>query len=302
MMGGQSMATYKALGYSRAQESTTDQAGAKFLEATGVSGKGVLEFFHTLKDQELLSAKRRNPYLQSHPLHMERITLLEAQFRESPFWDTPPNPEYQYWFERIKAKLIGFMERPDITLRRYPESDKGLVATYARIYAYQKALNWDKAMESALDLIARYPKDPFFKEIAGQILFENGKSEEALSYYRDANRLAPRQSLIMTALAQTLVSMEKTEMDAEARKILEQVIIIDPENNFAWRQLGTIYNRAGEDDLTSLAMAEMFLLQGQPSEALYHANKAIDNLPEGTPKWLRLQDIIYAARANIDER
>ena len=302
LLGGQSMAQYQALGYSRAQEATTDQAGAGFLEATGTSGKGIIEFFYTLRDQELLSAKRRDPYLQSHPLHMDRIHLLEERLKESPFWNKPPDPEYQYWFERIKGKLVGYMERPDITLRRYPESDKDLVATYARIYAYQKALNWDKAMESAKDLIKRYPRDPFFQEIAGQILFENGKAKEALNYYREANLLAPRQSLLMTALAQTLVSLETEENDNEAQEILENVVIIDPENNFAWRQLGTIYNRAGNDDLTSLAMAEMFLLQGQIGEALFHATKAIDNIPEGTPKWLRLQDIIYTARANIDDK
>jgi predicted Zn-dependent protease len=302
LLGGQSMAQYSALGYSRQQESTTDQAGARFLKATGTSGKGLLEFFHTLKDQEYLTGRYRNPYLSSHPLHLERITILEAQFRESPYWDTPPNPEYQYWFKRIQGKLIGYMERPDITLRRYPESDKSLVATYARIYAYQKAMQWDKALSAADDLIKIYPGDPFFREIAGQILFENGKTAEALVYYRKANQLAPRQPLIMTSLAQTLASLETVEQDLEARNILEQVVFLDPENNFAWRQLGIIYNRAGEDELTSLAMAEMFLLQGQVSEALYHATNAIDNIPEGTPKWLRLQDIIYTARANREDR
>ena len=40
-------------------------------------------------------------------------------------------------------------------------------------------------------LLAEYPNDPYFHELKGQMLFENGHIEEAIPPYREAVRLAP---------------------------------------------------------------------------------------------------------------
>jgi predicted Zn-dependent protease len=56
-----------ALGYSRDQESRADQAGAGFLEATGQSGRGLVEFFDNFRYQEVFDQSRRFAYFRSHP-------------------------------------------------------------------------------------------------------------------------------------------------------------------------------------------------------------------------------------------
>jgi predicted Zn-dependent protease len=56
-----------ALGYSRDQESRADQAGAGFLEATGQSGRGLVEFFDNFRYQEVFDQSRRYEYFRSHP-------------------------------------------------------------------------------------------------------------------------------------------------------------------------------------------------------------------------------------------
>ena len=40
----------------------------------------------------------------------------------------------------------------------------------------------------ALDWIAEHPEDPYFHELKGQILFENGRIAESIGPYREAMR------------------------------------------------------------------------------------------------------------------
>jgi len=301
MMGGQTMAQRSFLVYTRSQENQADQAGAGFLEATGTSGRGMLETFERFRDQELLSTRRRDPYATTHPLSGQRVQRLTDRVQRSPYFDTPPREDYQYWYARIRAKLKGYLQEPWRTFSDYPESDQSDIARYARIYAYQKDLKFDRALEEANGLIRDYPEDPFFQEIAGQVLLESSRVEQSLDYYRKANALSVRNPILMTQLAHALVALETPEYDKEAAKILEQIVVMDRVNDFAWRQLSVIYARTGQEEKADLATAEMFQLQGQVMRANYYATRAVDKLPEGSPGWLRAQDILIQTQFALEE-
>src|SRR5215210_8635177 len=52
MMAGQRAALGRFLAFTRVQESSADSAGAKYLSAAGISGRGSIEFFKKLQNQE----------------------------------------------------------------------------------------------------------------------------------------------------------------------------------------------------------------------------------------------------------
>ena len=189
----------------------------------------------------------------------------------------------------------------EITLQEYPPEDKSVFARYARVYAYDKALEWEKAISEATSLIEEFPKDPFFEEILGQIYLENGRVEEAVPHYRKANKLAPDTPLIMVGLGHAIVASEDTTFDEEAINILSRAVVIDRFNALAWRQLGELYYRNGKEADSSLATAELFVLTRQYRQAIHHARKSVNMFPEGSPKWLRAQDILMFARTSMEE-
>ena len=126
------------IGYMRAQEEQADRAGVKFLTATGQSAKGMYETFKRMADQVLYQIRYINPYLQTHPLPNERVAALEGLAKASPYWDHKDPPALQARHDLMRAKLYGFIERPDGVARRYPPSDTSLAARYARaISAYR---------------------------------------------------------------------------------------------------------------------------------------------------------------------
>src|SRR6202008_2900004 len=98
--------------------------------------------------------------------------------------------------KRIKAKLEAFISPPSSTLAAYPERDQSVVARYARAIAYYRIPQLDKALPVIDGLIRDYPKDPYFRELKGQMLFENGRIADAVQPYEEAVRLAPAAPLL----------------------------------------------------------------------------------------------------------
>ncbi|MEA3038265.1 MAG: hypothetical protein QOE79_778, partial [Sphingomonadales bacterium] len=93
MMAGQQAAMGKFLAFSRTQESSADQAGASFLAKAGVSGKGLMQFFGKIQNQEYrYSVPQDDAYSRTHPLNQERIAALEQALKKSPAWDAPTDP------------------------------------------------------------------------------------------------------------------------------------------------------------------------------------------------------------------
>ena len=303
MMAGQRAALGRFLAFTRTQESSADAAGAKYLSAAGISGKGIIQFFKKLQNQEYrLSAQLpEDSYDRTHPLSSERITALLAVFEKDPAWNRPPDPALDARFQRVKAKLLGFID-PKLATTRYPESDKSVPAHYARAYAYHVGAYPDKALSEADALLKTAPDDPFFLELKGQILLESGKPAEAIQPLREATARAGDQPLIASMLGHALIATEKPQNFIEAKQVLKAAVNRDNQNPFAWYQLGIIYDREGDLPRAALATAERNNLEGNPKQALASAEMALKGIPQGSPDYLRAQDIAMVSRTELKKK
>ena len=302
MMAGQRAALGQFLAFTRAQESSADQAGAKYLSIAGISGKGSLEFFKKLQNQEYrLAIYAKDSYDRTHPLSSERIQVLEGVYKKDPAWNRPVDPDLEARFERVKAKLIGFVN-PKQALIKYPETDQSIPAHYARAYAYHIGAYPDKALSEADTLLASNPDDPFFLELKGQILLESGRPADAIAPLREATDRSNASPLIASMLAHALISTEKRENFTEAKTLLKAAVNRDNQNPFAWYQLGIIYDREGDIARAALATAERNNLEGNAKIALASAETAMTGIPSGTPAYLRAQDIAMVSRAELAKK
>ncbi len=196
LAAGQQAAMGKFLAFSRTQESAADAAAAGFFARSETNGKGLLTFFKKLQNQEFRYAiPQDNAYARTHPLTGERLAALEQSVKEAPGWNRATDPKLEARFQRVKAKLMGFVEEPERTLVAYPESNKSVPARYARAYAWHKRAYPEKALAEADSLLADEPNDPYFLELKGQILLESGRPAAALESLRQAVRYAPDQPL-----------------------------------------------------------------------------------------------------------
>lgn len=285
------------LKYSQTQESAADQAAMTYLQRTGQSPKGSIEFLRVLQKEERLAISQRDPYLTTHPLTPDRIEAFEQAAARSPYVNTPDTPQFLNMHHRIVAKLFGFVA-PDAALQRFSEADRSVTARYARGIALYRKGSLGSALLTIDGLLKEYPNDPYFNEVRGQMLYENGRAAEAVISYRRAVQLLPSSGLLKIDLARALLDTNNAENDREAIRNLELAVQQESGSFDLWRLMAAAYSKQNNAAMTSLARAEMAILRGQRSEAQAHAAAAERGLQPGTPAWQRAQDI----KAYIDSR
>src|SRR5206468_2608593 len=205
MMADQRAALGEVMAFPRGQEATADATGSRLLSGAGISGKGMLDFFGKLQNQEYrLAIYAKDSFDRDHPLNSERIEALGQKLRADPAWSKPTDPQLEARFQRVKAKLLGYID-PRQAVIKYPETDQSIPAHYARAYAYHLGGYPDKAVAEANALLAADPGDPFFLELKGQILLETGKPKDAIPVLREATRRSGEAPMIAAMLGHALV-------------------------------------------------------------------------------------------------
>jgi predicted Zn-dependent protease len=261
-----------------------------FLERTHQSVKGSIEFLRILQRDERLLIGRRDPYLTTHPLTPERIELFEQAAARSAYTNAPDSPQFLDMHHRIVAKLLGFLS-PNTALQRFAEGDRSVPARYARAIALYRTGGLGSALLTIDGLLKEYPNDPYFHELRGQMLFENGRAAESVASYRRAVQLLPSVGIVKVDFARALLETNNPDNDREAVRNLELAAQTESGSYELWRLTASGYSRLNNHGMTSLARAEMAIIRGQRAEAQAHAAAAERALQPGTPAWQRAQDI-----------
>ncbi len=293
---GQGLAQSNFLRYSRTQEAAADQAALKFLDDSGQSAKGFLDFMNILGEQELLIAEYQDPYVQTHPLTRDRVSNIANHVARSPHSGKSVSKELETLYRRARAKLAGFINPIGHTLRLYKASDNSLESRYARAIGYSRKPDMAKALPLIDGLLAEHPRDPYFWELKGQMIFETGDAKGALAPYKAAIALLPDNPLLKRDLARVQLALNDPSLLKDAIANLLDAVAEDRESPFTWRQLAIAYGRLGDKGHSSLALAEEALLLGRHEVARYHGGLAERVFPQGSREWLQAQDILAAAR------
>ena len=288
----QEMIRRSLLSYQRAQEEAADRAAVKFLNATGQSAKGMHTTFKRFAEDIMMISSRIDPYQQSHPIPRERVASLDELVKTNPYWDKLDPPELQLRHDMMRAKLAGFLERQDSIARRYPSSDTGLPARYARAIAAHRFGGIASALPQIDALIQAQPSNPYFHELKGQTLLEGGRPAEAIAPLRRAASLAPNAALIRIMLGQALVATGEDRYSDEAIALLRVAMQREPDAAEVYSQLAMAYGRKGNYAEADLASAQAALARGDMKTARELAARAKTRFPTGSPGWVKSDDIV----------
>jgi predicted Zn-dependent protease len=289
--GPQAYVMNSLLSYQRGQEESADRAGVRFLTMSGQSAKGMYDTFKRFADQGMFQARYIDPYAQNHPMPQERMDAL-ATLAKTQYWDKKDPPELQFRHDMMRAKMYGFMDRPDAVLRRYPPTDTSLPARYARAISTYRYGDMRGAIAQIDGLIASQPNNPYFYELKGQALLEGGHPSEAIPPLRHAVQLAPDPALIQITLGQALIATNDSKMSEEAIPMLKAALAKEPESSDGYLQLAMAYGRKNDYADADLASAQAAFARGDNKTARELAARAKERFPIGSPGWVRADDIV----------
>jgi predicted Zn-dependent protease len=288
--------------FTRAQESAADQFALATLDKVGISARGLAEFLDILREQEALFAARQDPYLRTHPITGQRIAEVRQHLARSPLANAPAPRGFDLMHTRMRAKLIGFIRPPEQVIQHFRGKEHTLEARYALAVAYFQDGRLDRGLTFIDGLIKEQPKDAYFHELRGEILFKSGRVREAIASYEIAARLAPQEALIRTGLAQAQLELNDPRHDRPALAHLSEAVRRDDTYPLTWRLLSVAHGRLGDQGNAALAQAELsYLVQDLPGlrAALIRAERS---LAPGTPSWQRLQDMKIQVAQILEER
>ncbi len=282
--------------HSRSQESAADRASIRYLKAAGISPQASVDVLNIFRGQEALTANRQDPYVLTHPLTSSRIARMKAAASSYSGGPSKQSQNIDYWYARMIVKFNGFIGNPSYNLRRIKRGDKGELQTLARAIAYHRQPKPAKAQREIAKLVKMRPNDAYYHELRGQILLESGKARAAVSSYRRAASLAPKEALILGGLGHAMLAKGSGASVKEALKVLQQAYARDPRDARMLRNLAQAYARTGQTGQASVVTAERYALHSNFKQAAIHAKRAQGLLPRGSRGWLKAEDIIAIAR------
>lgn len=296
-IGGSSVAARRYLSFSRAQESSADQAALKYFEAAGFSPQGLVDFMEKLEGQELLSASRQSEYMRTHPLTRDRVEALKNGLETSPHQKGQGgdlSPEWQDQFERIKAKIIAYQDPPR-AIGLYGNKFDTIHGLYALCIVDYRQGRLEKALKRVDELLKKEPDNPYFHEFKGQILLEDGQAKAAIKSYEKAIEILPNAGLIRIDLAQAMLThagYDNRKLLGQAQAHLKRAQKTESSSSKVNRLLATIYGRIGNESLAQLYLAEEAILQRNFDDARRFAKFAEQGIKKGSRDWLHLQDVL----------
>lgn len=299
--GSQQFAYASFVQHTQTQESAADQAAVTYLEATGQTGRGLLDFANRqFRYNEFLVRDRVPAWMRTHPLWSDRIQALRQRVELGEHVDAADSKEDAERFVLMQAKLIGYLRHSRDTLRQYPMTDKSVPARYARAISAMRKADFGLAKTEAEALAKDQPQNAFFQELLGEIALSTGDAKSALVYHRKALDLAPRHPLLQVNLARALVKTGGAPALEEAVTLLHQVTqVSEPDNISAWFALSEAYNDKGEDGMARLATAELRFRIGDFPAAKSFAERAKERLEKDTPSFRRATDIATVAETRV---
>jgi predicted Zn-dependent protease len=277
----------------RGQELVADQAGLRYLNATKQSGRGMIEVFERFAEDEAFTLQRtpQSLFARSHPFAADRIAQLRSRAQAAQFWNERDPAPLQLRHDMMRAKISGYLDRPQIVFNRYPSSDQSLPARYGRAIGTFFGSGVDRALPLVDALIKEQPNNPYFHEVKADFLMRSGRAREAVPIMRRAAQLAGSDApLISVRLAQAMSTAEDGKLD-EVINLARKSLIQDP-NPQAYRILANAYYKQDRLPEADLATAEALFLEGDLKQAQIFAKRAQPRLKNGSPNWIRAGDIV----------
>jgi predicted Zn-dependent protease len=182
------------LDYTREHEREADRVGLVLLERAGFDTRAMATFFERLLRANRLNEIKGAPaYLRTHPLTTERIADMQDRVDRMPAKLVPDSFEYRIARARLRAAAGSPSEA--VALHRTMLEDKTVVRPREDVYglalALRRARDFDAAWKTLEPLRSGPAAHPAFELLAGKLLADMKRTDEATVVYQKALRNYP---------------------------------------------------------------------------------------------------------------
>lgn len=280
------------LKYSRTYESSADQAAYRLLEESGNSAIGMKKLFEYFLDES--RGRNLDPYLLTHPVSSERLKITEEFIKTSKYQKSTSSDKLKKRFERIAFKLLAFTHSsPEMLLSKINLIENSDIRLYVKAICNMRLAKLGEAISAIDSLLAKYPNDPYFTELKGEIFFSFGK-KESITYFDKASKLLPGDNLMK--FNRSIVALNTYRYDNKEKLNdyidgIKSMKSSEPDSLPPYYYLAQYYGILGEESLSKLYLAIFYDKQGN-KDAKRFARASLSGLEKESPEYYWAMDII----------
>jgi predicted Zn-dependent protease len=197
--------------YTREHEREADRVGFTLLERAGFDPRGMQTFFERLLRSNRLNEMKGAPaYLRTHPLTTERIAEIQDRLDRS----TPRMvaDSFEYRLARARLRAANGSSTEAVALFQTMLADKSVLRPRDDVYGLALALRRARDFDGAWKTLAPLRSGvshPSFELLAGQLMTDMRREDEAIGIYRAALKAFPQQRAIAYAYLDLLLQSGK---------------------------------------------------------------------------------------------
>jgi predicted Zn-dependent protease len=276
LTGTNQVAQRLAVKHTRTQEEAADKLALDYLKAANNSPLGLLKLLNDFNRDEAEYRNLIDEYALTHPVSQKRINYVKAHLKDFP---TPKiDAETNLRMHFVVAKLRAFLQDSNRSLEYFNTNSS--VDRYGLSVAYFKKGEIEKSLKELDILIKAQPKNGYFYELKGQVLFESGNIVESIKYYHQAIKLLPNPNLVKISLSGAILALKTNDKDLVnfAIKNLKEASETEKNNGQIFVEFAKAYEKIGEKGQSYLALAELNLLRKDYKKTKKYAKLALEKL------------------------
>lgn len=288
----------RQINYTRANEYEADRLGLRLLAEAGYRPEGMSGFFEILMRESGISAEAVPEYLRTHPLSLNRIAEASARAGQM---DTSGLREDSLEFHLMKARLeaLGVNNPPALHARwtgdPLPDGEYAAAARRYGLALLEQRMNREaEAIGKLRSLHQSQPDNLHYGLALARTLADAGRTDEALSIWRDLGTLYPQRYAAAVGGAQLLRNTGRAD---EAVELLTEYLRGDsgaPAET--WRELAAAAEAAGRPVRSHESLGEYYARTDRFDQAAGQFRIALEQAQAESAEALRLQSRLDQVR------
>lgn len=253
--------------YTREHEREADRVGFTLLERAGFDPRAMQTFFERLLRSNRLNEMKGAPvYLRTHPLTTERIAEIQDRLGRTPSRMIPDTFEYR--LARARLRAAGGSATEAVTLFQTMLADQTVLRPRDDVYglalALRRARDFDGAWKTLAPLRAG-ASHPAFELLAGGLMADMRREDEAIAIYRAALKTSPQHRALAYAYLDLLLQSGKAR---EALADLEERLRTVNDDSRLYELQARAFEASGRRLSQHRAQAEAYFRRGNLAAAV----------------------------------
>ncbi len=281
------------LKFSREDEEEADRLSYKWMQEEKRDPADMVNMLKKMRRVSRYHRKQVPTYLLTHPEPENRISYIEDLILQDPQKKIQAQDEFAYQRFKYRIQALSRDTQSILPILKNKAEEPGSLQSDPMVFfglsqAYLANRDFQKAEETLLKVINRFPDRYILKTDLGRIKLEAGETKKALEIFQEIQKLNPHEAYNTYYLAKAL---QQTGEPAQAVLIYENLTERLPTYAKLYQEIGKIRAALGNKALGHYNLALYQYYEGSSLSARYHLEQALKGLSEKDPLFPKVKDL-----------